>query len=508
LFIFNNNPERTDDEAICWAGYVESHARAFAQVADKRDMVILGRPVNPDATAVIEANNATKPMNLKGKSSNWGPMRALIAEDQRFSKLWFQYEVHQTEKRDAEIEKYNGEVVKSLKDPADIAVLRHLEKKYVCDGVPQTYAIYFDSTMEDAVTSIVLTADQRNFYRWVKEEDDGCDDKVQCCPLDRDNPVPDMNLKKLNVLANPQKEVNFQPLFYTADYDLLAIGFPEKFLKYNEKDPYNQDKNLIPDFTAAEFDPEKGFITQEQKDLLVDLNNAVERTGYTGGEVTHHGPENQYYIAGNPNKGSPYVDYPIIAFEPDDSRNSGKGRIRAIPKGPPGFRDIFLKQYMAKMRRKGYNLYPNQVAVGWRWDHYHTYSFHKPWDDRDAPDLDSGPEEIPFLNKCAEGSQTPEEKRVRPDFEMLTTETKEKIYPNPTLSVLNVEFYNPRNQKLDILISDIAGTIILKDHLQVPKGLARKMINLSDVPAGFYVLTFRFQDGQIITKKFIKEKSN
>ncbi len=507
-FVFDDNPERTDCEAICWAGYVESHARAFAKVADEQDKVILGRPVNPDATAVIEANNATKPMNLKGKSSNWGPMRALIAEDQRFSKIWFQYEVDQTEKRDAEIKKYNGEVVKSLKDPANIAVLRHLEKKYVCDRVEQTYAVYFDTTMEDAVSSIVLTPDQRNFYRWVKEDDDGCDGKVQCCPLDLDNPVPNINLKELNVLANPQVVVDFQPLFYTADYDLLAIGFHEKWLDGNEKDPYNSDKNLIPDFTAADFDPEKGFITKDQKDLLDDLNKAVKVAGYTGGKVTHHGPENQYYIAGNPNKGSPYVDYPIIVFEPDDSRDSKNGRIRAIPQGPPGFRDIYLKQYMAKMRRKGYNLYPNQVAVGWQWDHYHPYSFHKPWDDRDAPDLGSGPEEIPFPEKCPCDNNVQLTDLDESSRKVLDQEINENIFPNPTLSILNVEFINPHHQSLEIIISDITGTIIQEVHLEVPRGLARKMINLSDVPAGFYVLTLRFQNGQIITKKFIREKSN
>ena len=509
-FMFTDNPEKTGCEAICWSGYVPSHARAYAQVADEQDLVILARPVNPDATAVIAADNATKPMNLKGKSSNWGPMRALIAEDQRFSKLWFQYEVTKKEKRDSEIKKYNGEVVKSLNDPADIAVLRHLEKKYVCNGVEQNYAVYFDTTMEDAVKSIVLTADNKTFYRWVKELDDPCDDKDQCCPLELTSPVPNVHLKALNVLANPQEVINSQPLFYTADYDLLAIGFHEKRLDGNENDPYNQDKELIPDFTPEDFDSERGFITERQKDLVADLNEAVKTIGnYKGGNVTHHGPENQYYIAGNPNKGSPYVDYPIIAFEPDDSRSSKKGRIRAIPKGKPGFRDIYLKQYMARMRRKGYNLYPNQVAVGWKWDHYHTYSFHKPWDDRDAPKLDAGPEEIPFPKNCTCDNTVVQLANTEdPRQNLSNPEISEKVFPNPALSILNVEFYNPTNQDLNIIISDVTGTTMRIEHFNLPKGILRKTINLSDLPAGFYVLTMHFGNGQTITKKFIKAKSN
>jgi hypothetical protein len=57
-------------EAICWSGIVCDYAYVIAEVAQEERVVILGRPVNPDATVLIQQDNATKPMNLKGKSSD------------------------------------------------------------------------------------------------------------------------------------------------------------------------------------------------------------------------------------------------------------------------------------------------------------------------------------------------------------------------------------------------------------------------------------------------------
>ena len=356
-------------EAICWSGIVCDHAYAIAEVAQEARVVILGRPVNPDATVLIQEDNSTKPMNLKGKSSNWGPQRGFIAEDQKFSKLWFQYEEDNTEERDDDIEKYNEEVEKTMADPTVPSLLAQLTKPYTCNGVLDTFAVYYDTTITDATLAIVVTPDGETFYPYNYIMDEDCDGpSTECCPL-FDNPRSAEDLAPLRVLANADlldKQGN--PRFYTADYDLLAIGFYDKALHGNENDDYPES---VPSFSGDDFDPERGFITERQKGLVTLINQAVEGSGYEGGDVTHHGPENQYYILGRPDKGSPYVDYPIVAFEPDPLGN--QGIIRAIPKGPPGFRDRYLKQYFAKMRRKGYDLYPNQVAIGWQWDKTRPY---------------------------------------------------------------------------------------------------------------------------------------
>ncbi|MDX1666198.1 MAG: anthrax toxin-like adenylyl cyclase domain-containing protein, partial [Saprospiraceae bacterium] len=161
----------TGCEAICWSGMVPSHARAFAQVAEENNTVILARPVNPDATPLIQMDNATKPMSLKGKSSNWGPQRGFIPAEQTFSKIWFLYEADDIALRDADIVKYNEEVVKTLDDP-QLAVEGHLEKPYTCDGELITYQVYFDSTEQDATRAIALSPDEGStYFRWEKEID-------------------------------------------------------------------------------------------------------------------------------------------------------------------------------------------------------------------------------------------------------------------------------------------------------------------------------------------------
>ncbi len=504
----------TGCEAACWSGMVPSHAFTYAEVADALNMVILARPVNPDATEVIRNNNATKPMNLKGKSSNWGPQRAFIAQDQRFSKLWFQYEENRSDERDSEVIKYNEEVVKSLNDPAGIAILRHLEKAYTCDGNVQEYKVYFDSVAIDPVAAIYIQDASGQYFNWIKSVDDGCKDKVDCCPLSM-NPVIPQNLKPMLVLANPMLlDDEGRPRFYTADYDLLAMAFYARSLDGLEDDPYTEapfgDEKFIPRFTAADFDSEKGYITPDQDAVVDIINNEIRfETGYEGGNVTHHGPENQYYIVGKPKKGSPYVDYPITAFEPDFSRFAKTGIIRSIPKGPPGFRDRYLKRYMAKMRRKGYNLYPNLVANGWQWDYPERYTYEKGWDDRDVPGLDSGPEEIPFPDNCAcieEGNGLQEiptdlSSQIREETSLLN------LYPNPTSQVFRVTMYNPVDQMMHYVVFDLSGRQMREADVYLTKGIGTLTVDIGDLNPGMYVIRLTGENSRSTSLKFVKNST-
>jgi hypothetical protein len=43
-----------------------------------------------------------------------------------------------------------------------------------------------------------------------------------------------------------------------------------------------------------------------------------------------------------------------------------------------------------------YNLCEDILGPGWKWNHYRPYSFSQGWDDRDAPDLKSSPEDFFF----------------------------------------------------------------------------------------------------------------
>ena len=479
----------TGREAICWSGIVCDHAYAIAEVAQNERVVILGRPVNPDATVLIQDDNATKPMNLKGKSSNWGPQRGFIAEDQQFSKLWFQYEDDDTEERDEDIEKYNEEVEKTMADPTVPSLLAQLTKPYTCDGVLDTFAVYYDTTITDATLAIVLSTDGETFYPYSYDMHEACNGpSTECCPIFNQTRSAE-NLVPLRVLANAElRDEQGNPRFYTADYDLLAIGFYDKALHGNENDDYPES---VPAFTGDDFDAERGFITERQKGLVDLINEAVEDSGYRGGNVTHHGPENQYYILGRPDKGSPYVDYPIVAFEPDPLGT--RGIIRAIPKGPAGFRDRYLKQYFAKMRRKGYDLYPNQVAIGWRWDQERPYTYEDGWDDRDAPGLDAGPEQIPRERDIpCSCFQEPESQLVDERFGLPETPTVRKnarVFPNPARRVLNLEIAADRDQSAQFRLIDYSGRLVHRGRLILNRGLHVYQLPLPDLPAGLYQLT-------------------
>ncbi len=62
-------------------GMVPDHMKAFAAVAQKRNELIMVRPVSPWAKKMIEDGCPTKGFAVKAKSSNWGPQCGLIPAD-------------------------------------------------------------------------------------------------------------------------------------------------------------------------------------------------------------------------------------------------------------------------------------------------------------------------------------------------------------------------------------------------------------------------------------------
>ncbi|RLA59337.1 MAG: hypothetical protein DRR04_08755, partial [Gammaproteobacteria bacterium] len=73
--------------AIRESNIVQEHAEAFSEVAGRSNKIIMMRPVNPHATDRIISGAATKGMNIKGKSADWGPQRGMIPVDPMYSKM-------------------------------------------------------------------------------------------------------------------------------------------------------------------------------------------------------------------------------------------------------------------------------------------------------------------------------------------------------------------------------------------------------------------------------------
>lgn len=477
LNITPGRKSRYDCEAICWSGMVPSHAEAFLNIAVEEDIVILGRPVNPDATPLIANNAATKGMNLKGKSANWGPHKGYIPVNQKYSKLWNLYG-DDFNKRAEQINIFSNKTKKQLQNEPNAVVKAPLMVEYDC-GTPTEFQVYIDTFISDAEESVFLVEREENsvtIFQWKVSEDGSCPGPSS--QVD----VPLSQLLPLEVMSKPLPD---DTIYFTADYDLLAIGFKEPGLAGWEDDPYD-----IP--TLTNFDPEKGLITEEQKLLLVELNNEVRNiSGYKGGDVSHHGPENQFYILDKPKDSSPYVDYPIIAFYKED----GKGVIEAIPRGPENFRDIYLKKFMAEKRRAGYDLYENIHSPGWSWDHFGKYTYEKGWDDRDDPDLSDSPEEIPFPNDCSCNSLQPNEVlKLKQDNKNRINSQSFRLFPNPASELLNFEIIDHDKVPIAYTLTNGLGIQVEKESVLSSEFKTLNKIDISGYPPGIYVLTVQFQD--------------
>lgn len=334
--------------AICQSGMPPAHARALAHVADEDNVIFITRPVNPDATELIAQNAATKAMNVKPKSSNWGPQKGYLPVKQRYSKLW---KVFTGEERNKKIMKYDSLGQHDLTEGICVAreltipICNDMYKVYIDE---KKYEGHGDGNAEDEVVLVPL-ADPSLVCTW-SGEFEANETIEQCTPISNEN-----QLVPLQVMSSPGdlEDDGTTPRYLTADYDLLMVGFFEG---------EDQGPPSPPD---VPFRPVVGQCTPEQEVLLSQLNQAVQNTGYRGGKVVHHGPENQF-------SQSPYIDYPLTVFAPDNIPNglfnrSTDGLILSIEMGPPGFRDINLKQFVNKMRRAGYDLYDNPAAPGWKW---------------------------------------------------------------------------------------------------------------------------------------------
>lgn len=384
----------TGEKAIEWSGMVPSHAEQYLKVADDKNVVILARPVNRSSTQLLIENAAAKGMNVKGKSANWGPQIGYIPFKQRYSKLW--RIVKDSTRRQDEIDKYNNETAESTtsvhpdKAPKTYAVKRALSKT-TTEG---ECAVVTDPKAADAEDGVLFHCGEK-FYDWRNATRN--DQPAFDASVGLDEIVVDEE-RRARLLENPMMVLADgtsgleTPPYLTADYDLLAIGFPfeqaQCGLGGSVVDGAYPDCQPAPTVGVrnAEFDTLRGYISPRQAGLLDLLNGAVdENTPYTGGLVTHHGPETQY-------PKSPYIDYPILVFDPAGDNPAVAFLIR---QGPPGFRDIHLKRLFTEKNRLGYNLWPNPKSKAWRWEERRPFDMVRGYDPRDAANLPPYVEEAP-----------------------------------------------------------------------------------------------------------------
>lgn len=356
-------------EAIRRSNIVPRHAQVISEVARARDELILFRPVNAASTILIAQDDATKNMHVKGKSADWGPHEGYIAADQALSKLAARGDPQ-------EVGAYNCEVKTSVEHrivALEALVVERGGRRFevhrlVAQRSGQVASTALDPLPDYACEPPVpeqLRQPRPAFVEHLRRVLPPRGQRPQLVlvepgtgrQLDPEDPgVPARApgpTEVLHVLADPNTR-----RYLTADYDLLAVGTKRAPLPLP----------VVPD-------TEMGYVSQEQKDLIHRINVEVGKAGYNGGDVVHHGPENQFAR-------SPGVDYPVTAFEPD-------GSIVSIPEGPPGRTAQHLKRYFLRRINEGWHMWPNPR---WNWDARGTprerqFNSVQGWPDEDAPIL-------------------------------------------------------------------------------------------------------------------------
>lgn len=303
-------------EAIARSNVLPEHAEILSRVARETDLVILVRPVNEHATMRIRQGAATKNMKIKGKSSDWGPHKGFIPVLQRFSKLGRKIGV-----TPEEIKKYDDQVQSCMANRDAISVpLKYDEAPY--DGKPLIVVKYREANNPEQV---VVDLGDGSYY----------------------DPEHDQKLNASDYAVTEQEflvlaDSTGNPL--TADYDLLAVGTPRG-------PPAERAPPTKPVFEPGQkriFDEEQyGGVYPWQINLIKEINAAIH---YSGGNVVHHGPENQY-------DGSPGLDYPNTAFQPD-------GSIIHIPEAPGVDPSRYLRQYYREQFIAGHVI---EVNPSWGW---------------------------------------------------------------------------------------------------------------------------------------------
>ena len=276
-----------------------------------------------------------------------------------------------------------------------------------------------DNNAEDEVV-LVPIEDPNMVCTWIEDSNENIL-PTNCREIEQGD-----NLDKFYVMASMEHFYSDgRPRYLTADYDFLMFGrFVGESLEYNYP-------------TNIGFDDNVGAMTPYQQGLMDQLNAEVFIAGYDGGNVSHHGPENQY-------NESRYVDYPLTAFVPDENPFNSRGYIVHIPSGRMewGLRDMHLKRFVNTWRSKGCDLYDNAdpEATGWKWTWDEDAQAFELTDDKELSDMvEPLPERVcgkfgrPATNAtCRQLLLLDSEPTVASDLSESGTSNLE-VWPNPVI---------------------------------------------------------------------------
>ena len=227
-------------------------------VADRTETIIAYRPVERICRTLIEEGAESKGLNIKGKSSNWGPMAGFIPYNQKFSKV---ASIKDPDAREAAIEKYNTKNEASVRDGH--ATIEHLS---------------LSQRRMDELTDMGLL---RGFQKIPPAEGYNQAFTLSAPPKGTEDQTFEAHLNpegKWDIFSgsgDTREKLMIIPK--TADFDLLFTFSP-----YEKIDLAGDDK-------MHDFDADLGIYSDRDKSLIDTLNNEFDRG--PGKNMVHHGAD-------------------------------------------------------------------------------------------------------------------------------------------------------------------------------------------------------------------------
>jgi hypothetical protein len=239
----------------------EPMLREFENLSKLKEQAYVVRPVGPDAAQKIAEDVAgTKPMAIKAKSSNWGPQKAYIPVEQRFSKLG------------------NPDGI----DPDAIAKYQAKVKACLSEIPPCSNTVDLKVKVGGEEFDVMIVGKEPGGMPAYRDSQGVLRDPETLNPL-RGGPIDTSDIRPMKVFADEYGN----PL--TADFDLLAVG------SMRSLDAPSAGRGAGFDLGAQQRAPReagpKGTTTKEIDEAADGLNAGSERAGFTHGKVVHHGPE-------------------------------------------------------------------------------------------------------------------------------------------------------------------------------------------------------------------------
>lgn len=299
------------NDACELTGIPAIHGEAFQEVANKNSCMIASRAVGKYATGLILEGYSSKGFHNKAKSCNWGPMAGFVLTDPRFTKAG------DTQKGREGQAKALVKAVESGALAVPLYISENRRKWLEKEGIIRATAMTSERVLCRSASPWGLALN----FALVKEKPTGANaDMWGVC---YESTIDETGLQYVMALRDPFCTISASHYraATTGDYDLFALYPQSKNYLPGSKDRRMVDHRKLESRikTGAKDtgeDAHLGNVTPRILTIRDALNTAINRRGYTGGNMVHHSDEG----------GRPFVDdvdLPVFAVVPGHNEPYG-----------------------------------------------------------------------------------------------------------------------------------------------------------------------------------------